>query len=106
MAQTAKLLKVFKNSDYAVVYWERNKATPYVACWHPRIEIGDEECADPEPWQEGDKLLMYWSQGHYFSNGNEALIFAAKKEVAALENILEEVKQTIDDLETKYVPEE
>ena len=106
MAQTVVLVHVFKEADYCVVYWPKNKYTPYVACWRARIEIGEEECRDPEEWQEGDKLLMYWAQGHYFSNENEALVFAARKQVEAMERRLEQTKLKLDEFERKFVVKE
>ena len=95
MAQTVKLIRTFKTADYAVMQMKNE----YVAGWCPRIKLSEEECRDPESYDEGLKLNMYWSQGHYFQHGIDALIFATRKEIAAKRRELDRLEADLDSLE-------
>lgn len=91
MAQTVKLIQVFKMADYAVM---QRKNGEYVAGWCPRIDLG-ETCRDPETYDIGIKFNMYWGQGHYFTELDEALIFAAEKEVEACRRELDDLEREL-----------
>ena len=88
MAQMVKVTRVFPYSNYAVVEWESNGHFKWVACWSPWIVekncLGNRIERRPERGEDtGEKREMYWGQGHYFENLEDALLYAIDEEESA-----------------------
>ena len=82
MAQVCEIVKVCPYADYAVMFWEERKYSPYVACWCPRIVEEDGE-RKPTLGDTGKTVKCYWGQGHYFQNIEDALEYAVDRETEA-----------------------
>lgn len=83
MAQTVEVIKVCPYADYAVVNWIGKEYEPYVACWCPRVKLGETESRKLTLGDSGETLNMYWGQGHYFTNLEDALAYALDREEEA-----------------------
>ena len=97
MAQVVKVLKVLYNSDYSLVEWNDNGHLKYVACWGMMVkENGTEHPA--MHWNEGTEALVYWGQGHYFQNLDDAAFYAYNMEKEAIEGKIVGLEQELKDL--------
>lgn len=83
MAQKVDVVKVCPYADYAVVIWEENGFQPYVACWCPRVKLGETEERKLTRDDTGEILEVYWGQGHYFQHLEDALLYAIDREEEA-----------------------
>lgn len=87
MAQTVKVIRTFQYSNYAVVEWESNGHFKWVACWSPWVVEedynGNHTERRPVPDDVGTEVEMYWGQGHYFQNIEDALLHAIDEEEQA-----------------------
>ncbi len=91
MAQEVKVTKVLPYSNYAVVELPENGHFKWVACWSPWIvedNYGGEVVIERRPNLDdyGTTVQMYWGQGHYFQNIEDALLYALDRETEAFES--------------------
>ena len=83
MAQMVDVVKVCPYADYAVVNWKENGDFQWVACWCPRVKLGETEERKLTRNDTGEILEMYWGQGHYFQHLEDALNYALDREEEA-----------------------
>lgn len=100
MAQEVTILKVFEMANYAVVAWERSKSVEYVACWLPKIRNANGDWVPPTKLNEGvTDVKCYWEQGHYFTDKKQALLYAADKELEAIQYKIDSLERYAESVE-------
>lgn len=99
MAQEVKVTKVLPYSNYAVVEWPENRHFKWVACWSPWIVEKDynDNRTERRPNLDdyGKTVQMYWGQGHYFQNIEDALLYALDRETEAFESHIKWLEDSI-----------
>lgn len=81
--QTVTIIGIYPASNRIAVHWESNHFTPYVVASYPQVLT---ENGNYEPLRAivGDTVTICWSWGHYFTNKEDAVRFAAQEEITYL----------------------